>query len=117
MSINASRVRWDNRREVTSITLGSLAWVAIGSPLLVQPRLIKVYNNTDADIDLSTVPIDGEEQDFVALKSGFVYDFTNNASSQAGYLHLNEGDTLYAKAHAAPSTGSLYFICVFAANY
>lgn len=117
MAVNGVRVEWDLMRVVTAATLNSGAWEAVGSSFNVQPRIIKFINNSDADISLSFVGIDGTEIDFFPKKSEAVYDLSANKSNQSGYLGLSEGKQFYAKQAAAiTNSGNFYIVALWAAG-
>jgi hypothetical protein len=117
MAVNGVRVEWDGMRSVTAASLNSGAWEAVGTAFEVQPRLIKFINNTDADITVSFVGIDGTEIDFFPRKSQCIYDLSSNKSNQSGYLGLAEGKLFYAKQSAAiTNSENFYIVALWAAG-
>lgn len=118
MSINASIMRWDNRRSVTAAALAA-PWIAVGTPFTVQPRIIKFVNTTDADIDIAVVGLPNMEVDIIPADSMAIYDVTTNKSDQAGVLLFQEGVQIYANAPVAPTvgSGSFYVVVLYASEF
>lgn len=108
--------RYDNRRSITAnaIIAGGAGYQIIGSKIEVPIRILKVYNNTDADMDVS---FDGvTTKDFIPAGGGYIYDFGSDKASQAGTLE--QPPTLFYVKYtsAAPSAGTacVYVVVIYA---
>lgn len=66
-----------------------------------------VNNLTDATLMFS---LDGINDHFPLPANGFfVFDITGNKTSNGGAFYFSEGDALYVRQIAAPTTGTAYF--------
>ena len=104
------RVNFDTLR---SLAFGSIsgAYAAVGTAFNFPARLIKIANNTNADIIVS---FDGiNDHDFVASDGFVLYDYCTNQSAVGGYLEQAKGTVVYVKeASAGPSSGSVYVTAI-----
>jgi hypothetical protein len=109
--MSALAVRFDAYR---TLATGSItgSFVAIGTPTTHVMRLIKIVNNTNADLNIS---FDGTtNNDFIPANSFALYDLQTNSQSN-DYFFLANGTQFYAAFNSgAPTTGSgVYIICVY----
>jgi len=98
----------------------SIGWAAItnayqivGTAITEPVRILKIKNNTDADIMVS---FDGvTDSDFFPASSGDVTDFTTNSANAADPLELPGRRLIYIKAVGAlPTSGDLYIVVIYA---
>ena len=105
--MSAIAVRFDAQR---TLAFGAISgtYAALGGPTTHLMRILKVVNNTNADL---TISFDGTtDNDFVPANSFVLYDFESNSYSQYDFL-LALGTQLYVKG--APGSGSVYAIMVY----
>lgn len=109
---NAIQVDWEYVRQLAFSDISGGGWVAFGIPFAVQPRIVKCWNKTDADIWLSKAGVDGTEIDYVPAQSGFIYDLTANKTAET--FNIPNGTQLYVKVDgAAPTLGKVVFVSIF----
>lgn len=105
--MSAVAVRFDNLR---SLAFGSISgtYAALGGPTTHLMRIIKVVNNTNADL---TISFDGTtDNDFVPANSFVLYDFNSDSdSNKEFYLSLNT--QVYVKG--SPGSGSVYLVMIY----
>lgn len=117
MSINACIVRWDTLRSLAFGSMSTINWIDIGTPFEVQTRILTFTNTTDADVYISTIGINGQEQILSPAKSIKVYDLTTNAANPGGYLVIPEGTWFKTKALTVPTEGALYVEAIYASEF
>lgn len=97
---------------VRSIDFGDISsdYAPIGSPTVNAARQIFIQNLTDALLMFS---LDGIDDHFPLPAQGFFLDdiTTNKVQTQGFYLGGNS--VLYVKQIDAPTTGSVYFSCIY----
>lgn len=107
--MTATVVRFDALR---SVAFGSISgtYAALGTPTTHLMRIVKIINNTNADV---TVSFDGTtDNDYVPANSFVLYDFETNTYS--GYdFFLALGTQLYVKTAGSPSSGSVYATMIY----
>lgn len=106
-----TRVAFENVREIAFSSIGA-SYTAVGSATIDHARLIRIVNQTDAQIYVS---IDGTNNQIrMAANSFFLLDLTTNKVTDDGYF-INLGTTFYVKqVSAAPTSGSLWIEVVYA---
>ena len=87
-------------------------FAAIGGALAQPPRLIKIINDTDRDLEVS---IDGTlVHDYVPVNAFTLYDLTANAVRDEGAF-FREGITFFIRRLAAatnPTAGNAYIVVI-----
>lgn len=102
-------VKFDEVRTINYAATGA-AYVAIGDPFEHVMRLVKITNNTDGDLLIST---DGETDMDICPSGGFsLYDFTTNGPTGTEFV-MPKGLQFYAKRSTVPTQGDLYITCVY----
>lgn len=110
--VNSIKIKFDPLRSISFADV-TTSYVMIGTPFQNPGRMIKIWNNTDADCFLSQNGID--DNDFLPSKGGFVYDYASNKSNQGGTLEQPANDRWYIKAESGlPSTGAIYVTFIYA---
>lgn len=101
MSNISARARFiELRGEASPIAL--TPWVAVGSPIEEPLRILKISNNTDQNIIISTDA--ATEMEFVAANGFSLWDLGANQDWQASTLQFARGTQFYVKAATAPTT-------------
>ena len=110
----SSRATYDNIRSIGWNSLTNVYQI-VGTALTEPVRILKVKNNTNADIMIS---FDGiNDKDFFPAGSGDVTDFTANRANSADPLELPGRQYIYIRVVGAlPTTGSAYFVVIYANN-
>jgi hypothetical protein len=105
--MSAVAVRFDSLR---SLAFGSISgtYAVLGTPTSHLMRILKIVNNTNADL---TISFDGTtDNDFVPANSFCLYDFNANADeNNEFYLSLNT--QIYVKG--SPGSGSVYAVALY----
>jgi hypothetical protein len=114
MLTQARRARFETLRSLGFAGISG-AYAAVGTAFSDPVRMLKVVNNTDANLIIS---YDGStNQDYVAATSAFIYDFTSNVANTGDSLELAKGTTLYVKDDGvAPTSGSVYVVVIYAST-
>lgn len=102
-------VRFD---EIRSLAFGSISgtYAKLGTANLHLGRILKILNNTDADIFIS---FDGTtDNDFIPSKAFCLYDLTANLFPGTEYV-LERGTQMWVKQSTAPTSGSVYATIVY----
>src|ERR1700691_1923645 len=102
----ATTVRFD---QIRSLPFGSISgtYTSLGGPTAHLMRMMKIVNNSNADITLSFDAVN--DNDYIPANSFALYDFeTNTDASFEFYLAL--GTQIYIKG--SPSSGSVYAILI-----
>jgi hypothetical protein len=110
-SPNEVRVQFDTLR---SLAFGSISgtYAAIGTAFTRPARMIKISNQTNADMFIS---FDGTNNHDLVASNGFVlYDYNSNMSAQGGYFMQKAGTVVYVKQVSAPTSGSVYVTVIYA---
>lgn len=112
MAINSSQARFlELRGQASPIALAP--WVAIGLPIEEPLRILKISNNTDQDIIISTDA--STEMEFVAANGFSLWDLGANAAIQASTLVFPVGTQFYVRAATVPTTtGDVIITGIFA---
>lgn len=119
MQLSAQKVRYEPRRSLgyVAIIAGGAMYVPIGTAFANPPRMLKLTNLTDADLDVS---FDGiTDEDIVAAGQAWIYDYCSNASEQAGNLEQAAQTFLYVRVNgesAAPTKKSVYVTLIYAST-
>lgn len=107
--VYAKKVEFDSVREVAFGSITS-SYAAVGAVLSVNPRIIRISNQTDAQAYIS---FDGVHNHIRLAANSFVlYDFSANKVNDEGFF-LKSGDFIYTKYVSAPSQGSLWIEIVY----
>lgn len=97
----SSRARFiELRGQASPIALAP--WVAIGTPIEEPLRILKISNNTDQDIIISTDA--ATEMEFVAANGFSLWDLGTNTDWQASTLQFARGTQFYVKAATVATT-------------
>jgi len=114
MQINAMRALYDPLR---SLAFGSISgtYAGVGSVFSNPVRIIKIWNNTNADLIIS---FDGvTDRDFIPAGAGQVIDYASNKSNQAGIMEQPAQERVYVKqASSAATSGSIYVTIIYAST-
>lgn len=103
-------IRVDGLRSLAAGSI-SASYTAIGTPFTHMMRLLKVVNNTNADIIIS---YDGvNDNDFIPASSFYLYDGNTNKNLPDSRYVFQPYTTVYARSTGAPSTGSIYVVALF----
>jgi hypothetical protein len=103
-------IRVDGLRTLAAGSI-TATYVAIGTVFKHPIRLLKVVNNTNADILIS---YDGvNDNDFIPASSFYLYDGNTNKNLPDSRYVFQPGTTIYARSTGSPSTGSIYAVCLF----
>jgi hypothetical protein len=110
---SAQKVYFDTIR---SLAYGSISgtYAGIGTTFTQAGRIIKITNNTDADIFISFDGVD--DQDMLPAFSANIYDFSSNRIGPVEILQLSAGQRAYARQiSASPTVGGVYLTFIYAA--
>ena len=99
-----------------SVAFGSItgSFVAFGSPLGHQTRMLRFVNDTDAGVFISTNGTDNML--YIPAGSFILYDVCTNREQQASTFVFAVGTQFYIKYNTAPSKNSVYLECIFGAG-
>ncbi len=95
-----------------SVAFGSItaSYTALGTPFGHAMRIVQIINGTDGDIAIS---FDGTTDNVPVLASGFgLYDLTCDQDFSESFRY-QKGTQLFIKYLTAPTTGSVYIVCVY----
>lgn len=109
MSGYSTVLKWDTLR---SLAFGSISgtYAAVGTSFTYPARIVKVINNTNADL---TVSIDGtNDNDLVPAGGFFLYDCGTNRGNASPEMAIQEGTQIYVKG--SPTSGSAYVVVLYA---
>lgn len=109
----ARRALFDTMR---SIAFGSISgtYAAIGSALTVEPRILVITNNTDADMIISDDNTVSAGKFILPTKTALTLDLTANMNPENDDTFLmGKGGSVYVKQVSAPSSGSVYLSIVY----
>jgi len=111
--INAARATFEPLRSLGFAGIGA-AYAAIGTPLLNPARIIKITNNTDANLLVSTDGV--TDHDIAIAQTLILLDVCANNASSAGYMEFPKGMQIFVKQEtAAPTSGNIYVTTIYAA--
>jgi hypothetical protein len=114
MLTSAAIIKFETLRSIAFGGIGA-NYSAVGGVFNNPIRILKISNETDESALISFNGID--DQDIVAANGFVLYDFTGNASAQAGVLELQAQKRIYVKqAGAAPTSGNLYVTAIYAST-
>lgn len=91
-----------------SIAFGAISgtYAVLGTPLSNPARIIKITNNTDADLLATT---DSSQDEMFLPKNSFVlFDLSANKFTNESYWLFAKNTQFYIKESATPTTGSVY---------
>lgn len=112
MSSLSHRAQFEDLR---SLGFGSISgsYTAIGSAFKNPPRIVYIYNGTDADMLIST---NGTSDKFpLPSQSGIVWDVTANRTENGNELNFAQGERWFGKQlSGAPTTGAIYLALMYA---
>ena len=107
----AVRATYDTIR---SLAHGSISgsYAALGAKLAFPARILKLVNNTDGDLLVST---DGSnDMDFLAANSFVLYDLATNRQVAGQQYTFPANTQFYIKQSSAPTKNSVYLVVVYA---
>lgn len=99
-----------------SVAFGSItgSYVAFGTPLGHQTRMLRFINDTDAAVFIST---DGTNNMlYIPAGSFILYDVCTNREQAAPTFVFAVGTQFYIKYSTAPSKSSVYLECIYGAG-
>lgn len=112
--VSSARAEFEILRTLPFGLIGA-AYTGVGLKFANPVRLLKVTNNTDANLLVSFNGVD--DQDIVVAYGFFLYDLCSNKTDAAGILELSAGKRLYVKQEAwAPTVGSVYATIIYASQ-
>ncbi len=99
----------DNMR---SMAFGSISasYLTLGSAFTHPMRIVKIVNNTNADIIISTDGVNNK--DYVPLGAFTLYDLTANQNETAGW-YFKIGTQFYIKYATAQTSGSVFLVAIY----
>lgn len=101
--------RFDAWRSTAFSSLTS-SYVIIGGPFTHAMRIVQIINGTDGDIGIS---FDGTTNNVPVLAGGFgLYDITCGQDTNEQFRYQT-GTQLFVKYLTAPTTGTVYIVCVY----
>lgn len=105
-------IRVDGLRSLAAASIGATYTNGnIGTPFAHPVRLLKIINNTNADLIIS---YDGvNDNDFVPANGFCLYDGNTNKNLPDSRWIFQPNTTVYARSTGTPSTGSIYVIALF----
>lgn len=108
--MSAFAVRFDPYR-TTAFGAITGTFTPIGGPTTHLMRLMKIVNNTNADINVS---FDGTtNNDFIPANSFSLYDLQTNTQTN-DYFYLADGTQVYINYNSgAPTSGAVYVIMIY----
>lgn len=87
-----------------------ITYLPIGAQFNHPMRIIKVVNNTNADMFIS---FDGtNDHDYVPAGGFTLYDLTTNQNEPAGWF-FRDGTQVYVKYNTAPTSGSVFLVAFY----
>jgi hypothetical protein len=101
-------VRVDALRTVAAASISG-TYTPLGSGFAHQMRLIKITNNTNADLTFSFDMV--TDNLFVPQGSFTLFDLSSNKGSPDTIFCFQNGTQIYVKG--TPSTGSVYLECIY----
>jgi len=108
MSSLGVRVSYETLRSIDSATFTG-AYQALGTPLLHDPFLYKLVNNSNQIVFISDDGVN--DKDVCPAGSFFLYDEGANASREGG-LTVRKGTQIWIRG--AAGVGSVYFVAQYA---
>jgi hypothetical protein len=110
----SSRIAFEALRSLAFGGIGA-NYAAVGTAAPNPIRIIKISNDTDADLLVSFNGV--ADHDFVAAGSFVLYDYGSNKADPAGYLEQPAQTTVYVKEAAGAATvGSVYITMVYVSH-
>jgi hypothetical protein len=94
----------------------SAAYAALGSVVGHNWRIVKIINNTDGDLIVSTDDTNASGEDFIPAYSFVLYDFATNNDPDipTDILVVAKNTQFYIKQSTAPSKGDVWLSAVYA---
>lgn len=108
-----AQVRLDTLRTVAAASITS-SYTALGVPLAVNWRIMRIINNTNGDLLFS---LDGTTNQMLVPAGGFVlYDLSTNAQNVMNMdtFVFAVGTQFYVKTSTSASTGAVWLEGVYA---
>lgn len=112
----ASSIRLDFE-DLRVLAFGGVSgtYAAVGLPFVNPGRMLKVTNDTDANLLISFNGID--DKDIVLAGQSWVYDFCSNKADSGGTLELPAGRRVYVRQQSSSATsGDVYVTYMYAAQ-
>lgn len=107
---NKTNMKYETRRDFAGSSLTS-SYQTWGSALSHAARIVKIINNTNKDLDIST---DGtNDMDIAVTSTGAVTDVCAGRNMDEG-AYFPAGTQFYVKASAA-GTGTAYLVIMYTA--
>jgi hypothetical protein len=108
------RVQFDTLRSLAYTGISG-SYAQVGAAFAYPARIVKISNNTNADI---LVSFDGTtNHDYVAAGGFVLYDYSTNKNNTdiGGYFFQAIGTQVYVLSSGSPSSGSVYVTVIYAA--
>jgi hypothetical protein len=103
-------IRVDGLRSLAAGSI-SATYAAIGTAFTHPVRVLKIINNTNADMIIS---FDGvNDNDFVPTNGFTLYDGNTNKNLPDSRWVFQPRTTVYARSTGSPSTSSVYVVALF----
>ncbi len=99
------RLVYENLRTVDSSTLSG-SYVVIGAALANPSSILKMVNNSDVDVTVSTDGVN--DMDVCPAGSFWLYDVTSDSPMESGSIFISQGTQYYIKGSVG--TGSVYLV-------
>lgn len=115
MLLSAGKIRFETLR---TLAHGSISgnYALVGSLFSHPVRMLKIWNDTDANILISYNGTD--THDFIPAKSGNIYDYASNKVSPVGQLEQSAQEGVWVKQETAgPTNGNVCVTVIYAANH
>ncbi len=102
-------VRFDEMRSIDFASI-DVSYLPIGTPFDHIVRLFKIVNTSDSGVFIS---FDGSlDNDYIPANGFSLYDFTTNQFPGTEFT-MSKGTVTYVKYDIAPTTGSVFVVCVY----
>lgn len=104
----SKKLQYATRQSIDSATFTG-SYQALGSALAHPASIVKVVNNSNQLVDVSTNGTD--DHDVAPQNSFFLYDATANSPKETGSIFLSKGTQVYVKGSAG--TGLVYLVVLY----
>jgi hypothetical protein len=111
--MSAKKVYFDTIR---TLAFGSIlaTYVAVGTALTVEPRIICITNDTDAGMIFSDDPDVAPGKIYIPKGTSRMFNFTANmVPEHDDSFVMAKGTIFYVKRTAAVGSGAVYIECVY----
>lgn len=98
---------YETMRTIDSSTFTG-SYQALGAVLAHPACIVRLINDSTADVIISTDSSEADGQDYAAANSFFLYDVTANSRHEDDSIFIPAGTQYYVKGSAG--TGSVYLI-------